>query len=168
MSAAKDGPRDWDKELADIDKLIAGSPAPAQVPAKAGSRQSGVGSQASPAHDPRPTTPGRRAAAATWLWFLLAVLLGVGLTWFWPYPKTCGNGLYAYLGSIGAFGLASLWSTVWSWRTRAAAVHFLSIGLIGWAAFLGAREVLPRTGYAKQDLTWRCHGSPAVRSPQGQ
>lgn len=166
MSAAKDGPRDWDKELADIDKLIGGDPPPSggKLPVRA----AGGGQQApgTVAPGPRPLAPvGRRQTAATWIWFLLALLLGVGLTWFWPYAKTCGNGLYAYLGSIGAFGIASLWSTVWSWRTRAAAVHFLSIALLGWAAFLGAREVLPRTGYAKQELTWRCHGSPAVRNP---
>jgi hypothetical protein len=115
--------------------------------------------------DARSPMPGRRQTAATWLWFLLALLLGTGLTWFWPYARACGNGLYAYLGAIGVFGIASLWSTVWSWRTRAAVVHFLSIALLGWAAFLGTREVLPRTGYAKQELTWRCHGSPAVRNP---
>lgn len=165
MSAAKDGPRDWDKELAEIDKLIAGTPAPAPAPPvrATGGGQSAPGAPAPAARAPMPG--GRRAAAATWLWFLLAVLLGVGLTWFWPYEKRCGNGLYAYLASIGAFGLASLWSAIWSWRTRAAAVHFLSIALLGWAAFLGTREVLPRTGYARQELTWRCHGSPAVRNP---
>ena len=156
MSAAKDGPRDWDKELAEIDKLITGSPGPPQagsrVPAAGGGKQSAP----APSHQP-PAAGGRRAAAATWLWFLLAVLLGVGLTWFWPYDKRCGNGLYAFLGAIGVFSLASLWSTIWSWRTRNAFVHFLSIGLLFWAAFLGAREVLPRTGYAKQDLAWRCH-----------
>ena len=158
MSAAKDGPRDWDKELADIDKLIAVPPTPA-----AGSRQPAAGRQSAPAPIAGSRLPvaapgGRRATAATWLWFLLAVLLGTGLTWFWPYAKTCGNGLYAYLASIGAFGLASLWSTVWSWRTRNAAVHFLSIALLFWAATLGAREVLPRIDYAKQEMTWRCHG----------
>jgi len=160
----KDGPRDWDKELADIDKLIASgpSPAPAQVPAKGGARPS-----AAPAAAPRAASGGRRERIASAVWFLLAALMGVGLTFLWPYERTCGLGLYGYVGSIGLFGLASMWSTIWSWRTRSAAVHFLSIALLGWSAFLGAREILPRVGYAKQGANWECgvrRVAPAART----
>jgi hypothetical protein len=153
VSPPKDGPRNWDKELADIDKLIASGAgsAPAPVPAK------GRGSApAAPAGGGAALAPGgRRALLATWLWFLLAVLLGAGLTQ-WPYAKDCGLPFYGYLGSVGAFGLASLWSTVWSWRTRSAAVHFLSIGLLFWGTFLAGREILPRIGYAKHSAPWQC------------
>jgi hypothetical protein len=160
VSPAKDGPRDWDRELADIDKLIASGAGsvPAPVPAAPKGRGSapvapGGGAGMAPA------AAGRRERLVTWLWFLLAVLLGAGLSQ-WPYPKACGLRLYAYLGSVGAFGLASLWSTVWSWRTRKAAVHFLSIGLLFWGAFLALREILPRVGYAKQSAPWECPTPP--------
>jgi len=156
----KDGPRDWDRELAEIDKLIAAGGGDAPPPAARGRA------------DVRPSAgaalggamPGRRAVAATWLWFLLATLLGVGLTQ-WPYARDCGLPLYGYLGSIGAFGLASLWSTVWSWRTRNAIVHFLSIGLLFWGAYHGARELLPRVGYAKRAASWQCASSAAPSTP---
>ena len=50
-------PRDWDKEMAEIDKVIAKAPAPAQVPAKAGAvvRHQRLGSRALP----RPRRPPR-------------------------------------------------------------------------------------------------------------
>lgn len=158
MSADKGGPRDWDKELADIDKLIAAGPAPAQaqVPTAPGKRQTAA---PQPAGGGRPAS-GRRETWTTWLLFVLAALLGAGLTFLWPYRQDCGMPLYGYLGSIAAFGVASLWSMVWSWRTRAAAVHFLSIGLLFWSAGLAAREVLPRIGYAKTAATWECRVSP--------
>jgi len=154
VNPAKDGPRDWEKELADIDRLIAsgGGSAPAPVPAKAGAR-----APSAPAGGGGPVAPaaGRRALLGTWVWFLLAVLLGVGLMQ-WPYHRECGLHLYGYLGTIGLFGIASLASTVRSWRTRSAVVHWLSIGLLFWSAFLGAREILPRIGYAKRAATWEC------------
>ena len=99
---------------------------------------------------------------ASVIWFLLATLLGVGLTFLWPYARSCGTGLYGYLGSVGAFTLASTWSIIWSWRTRRAGVHFLSIVLLGWSVFLGLREVLPRIGYAKHAATWQCPSPPTV------
>lgn len=160
----KDGPRDWDKELADIDKLLASSPAPAPVPAKAGKAgQQAAGGERREARVGPTTSGGRRERIASVVWFSLALLLGVGLTFLWPYERRCGTGLYGYLGSIGAFGLAAMWSTIWSWRTRVAAVHFLSIVLLGWSAFLGAREVLPRIGYAKQTAHWECPAPPVSR-----
>jgi len=161
----KDGPRDWDKELADIDKLIAANPAAAPLPAKAGK-----GGPA-PAHGERRASrvgpsvsggSGRRESLASVIWFLLATLLGVGLTFLWPYTRGCGTGLYAYLSSIGAFTLASTWSIIWSWRTRRASVHFLSIVLLGWSAFLAMREILPRVGYARVHANWTCPSPPTA------
>ena len=85
MSADKGGPRDWDKELAEIDKLIeAGpkAPAPAQLPAKAGAKRQ----TAAPAAAPRESTGGGRLAAMrfsttmTWVRLGLALLVGVAMT----------------------------------------------------------------------------------------
>jgi hypothetical protein len=166
VSAGKDGPRDWDKELAEIDKLIASGAAdapPLNAPAKQAPAGRVTGPPAPAARAAAPASD-RRARILTWLWFLLAVLLGAGLTQ-WPYARVCGLPLYGYLGAVGMFGLASIWSTVWSWRTRSAVVHFLSIGLLGWCTFLGAREILPRTGYARRSAAWAC---PQVAPPPAQ
>ena len=157
MSPAKDGPRDWDKELAQIDKLIASGKSDipeAHMPAPRRGEAPPAGRSA-PASGGAPPISDRRALLVTWVMFLLTTLLGVGI-WQWPYARSCGLPLYGYLGAVGTFGLAALWTTGWSWRTRSTVVHFLSIGLMGWAAVLGAREVLPRIGYAKHPATWQC------------
>jgi len=152
------GPRDWDKELAEIDKLIAsgGGNAP---PAKAGAA-------------PSPRTPGRTGAAPAgtgdrraglflWLRLLLALALGGAMTQ-WPYTHGCGLPLYGYLAGVGVVIVASFWTMVGSWRTRSAFAHFLSIALLLWGVSLAAREVLPRVGYAKQAATWACPARAAA------
>ncbi|HET9235592.1 MAG TPA: hypothetical protein VFP10_15835, partial [Candidatus Eisenbacteria bacterium] len=69
-------------------------------------------------------------------------------------------GLAGYLVAVAAVAGAGIWSAVWTWRHRAARAHTLSILLIAWGLLLGAGEVLPRIGYAKQVLTWAC--GPAI------
>ena len=158
MSPEKGGPRDWDKELADIDKLIAtgaGDIPESRLPARRGEAPAGRRAEPAPQAGGTPAISDRRALLVTWVMFLLTTLLGVGL-WQWPYQRSCGLPLYGYLGAVGTFGLAALWTTGWSWRTRRTVVHFLSIGLLGCACFLGLREVLPRIGYAKRAATWQC------------
>src|SRR5690349_22864204 len=66
-------PRDWDKELANIDRAIAKQPGP-----PAGS--------AAPVVQPGPR---RRFIALAWLWTVLGVVLGIALL-LWPYEKNCG------------------------------------------------------------------------------
>jgi hypothetical protein len=124
------------------------------------------GVPAAPAAGSRSVGPAadRRALLGTWFWFALAALLGVGLLQ-WPWPHACGMRLYGYLGAIGLFGVASLASFVRSWRTRSAVVHWLSLGLLGWGVFLGAREILPRIGYAKDVRTWECPVTPPSAAP---
>jgi len=138
--------RDWDKELADIDKVIARTPAgPAPVPAAQG--------KASPALQSAPV--GRKAALATWLRVLLGALLAVGMTQ-WPYSHGCGISLFLYVGAAAAVVVAGLWSSISSWRRRMGLAHSLALGVTLWGMVLLAREILPRTGYAKQPLTWIC------------
>lgn len=164
MSPTKDGPRDWDKELAEIDKLIAAGP-PAGAPAAP--RPAAPPARAPSGGVPAPTA-GRRAALATWLRLGLALLLGAGLTQ-WPYTHGCGLPLVAYLGGIGTLVVASCWSMISSWRSRSGFAHFVSIGLLFWGTFLGAREVLPRVGYAKTRAGWRCDAprpQPSTPGPQ--
>jgi hypothetical protein len=147
--------KDWDKELAKIDKQL----------------ESVSDAQLFPETKPAPTAPGKtaapvagssvaasREAARSWpaiLRLTLAVALGVAIL-FWPYDNRCGAGLAGYLVAVTAVFGAGVWSAVWTWRHRAARAHTLSILLIGWGLLLGATEVLPRIGYAKQVLTWSC------------
>jgi hypothetical protein len=160
-------PRDWDKELAQIDKLIAsGGSAPSQSPAPAAAPtppRTGRAPRAAVA----PEGAGRRGGGThiTWLRLLLGLMLGVAITQ-WPYVRGCGIPLFGYLVAVAGVIVAGLWSTVSSWRTRSGLAHVLSITLFCWGAVLAAREVLPRIGYARTPATWFCPAAPAAPAPQ--
>lgn len=151
----KEGSRDWDKELAEVDRLISGlSGQPGPTPPTAPQR-SGPGA-AQVLGEKRASTA-RRETLRTWLWFVLAAGLGAALQWWWPYRRACGWPLYGYLGAVAVFFIAAAWSTIQSWRTRSTVAHFLSIPLLFWAAALGATEVLAREGYLQQSqYVWQC------------
>ncbi|MEO8452904.1 MAG: hypothetical protein ABI647_24155 [Gemmatimonadota bacterium] len=148
MSA--DQPRDWDKELAQIDKLM-GKPgaAPAQLPAPAGKGA------------PRPALPApaaavsRRETLTTWARVALGIALAAGMTQ-WPYFHACGWELYGYLAAIGVTTLAGLWGATASWRRRMGLAHTLSLLVMLAGGILAAREVLPRIGYTKYSAIWMC------------
>jgi hypothetical protein len=163
MSPAKDGPRDWDKELAQIDKLIASGgtepPPLGNKPARA--------REAAPA--PAPAGGGRIAGWRhtpffTWVRLLLALGLGIGMTQ-WPYTHGCGLPLYAYLAGVGTLIVASFWTMLSSWKSRSGLAHFLSVTLLFWGTALGAREILPRIGYSRQSASWTCSAAPVQVSP---
>ena len=141
------GAKDWDKELAKIDKQLESVSDAQLFPDKKG---------ASPAQKAQMATD--RASAASWPAVLrlgLSVALGVGIL-FWPYANRCGLGLAGYLVAVAAVAGSAVWSAVWTWRHRAGRAHALSILLLVWGLVLGATEVLPRIGYAKQTLPWSC------------
>jgi len=159
-----DQSRDWDKELAAIDKLMAaGPPAPAaaSVPAQQAARAPVAPAGAGAA--PRAAAPGRHAVLFTWLRLALGLGLGAAMT-HWPYTHGCGLPLFGYLGAVAAVLVAGVWSTVSSWRTRSGFAHFLAMALIVWGGVLAAREVLPRVGYARESAEWVC-AAPNVRTP---
>ena len=140
--------RDWDREMREVDRLLAKLPA-AEV--KQPTRRSDP-------TVPRPAVTGGAhppSALGTWIKVILGVLVGVGMTQ-WPYTHGCGVWLFAYLGGVGAIVAAGIWSGIASWKARLAFAHILSVILIIWGLALATREVLPRVGYANVEGPWFC------------
>ncbi|HEU5305509.1 MAG TPA: hypothetical protein VFU40_12745 [Gemmatimonadales bacterium] len=145
-------PRNWDKELAEVDRAIARQPAPPPLPAA--TRPGGA-----------PLTPTRRRfVALTWFWTGLAVVLAIGLA-IWPYDKLCGIRLTFFLFASGLALLMGVLGALASWAHHRALAHLLSLVVLVWAAVAVMREVLPRVGYAKQELTWTCPEEPPAAAP---
>jgi hypothetical protein len=131
--------KNWDEELKKIDKQMERVSDEAMFPTK------GASTPAAKAQ-----AVGMQATTSTFGVFArlsLAVALGVGMV-FWPYSARCGLGLAGYLGAVVALVVAGTWSSIWTWRHRAAKAHTLSLLLVLWGLVLGAIDVLPRTGYA--------------------
>lgn len=153
---AKEKERDWDKELAEVDKLLNQLPTYREEQAATRAAQArAVSHPAAGGGGAAVSRPSTREWAGTWGRVGLGLLVGIGMTQ-WPYTHGCGLKLWFYLGGVGAVLVAGLWSSVSSWRRRLEFAHILSQGLIIWALVLAAREVLPRIGYAKQPATWFC------------
>ncbi|MDH4348269.1 MAG: hypothetical protein OEW17_05650 [Gemmatimonadota bacterium] len=138
-----DQPRDWDKELAAIDRVMARSPEKAggALPAEAPGRV--------------PAAAGRFGALGTWLRVLLGAALAIGITQ-WPYPSACGVNLMVYGTTIMLVIVAGTWSALSSWRRHLGLAHLISLAVLFWGLVLAAREVLPRVGYARDARTWVC------------
>lgn len=146
--------RDWDKELAEVDRLLNNMPGhpPAPAPIKPAGGYPPPG-QAHAGHGPRVLST--REWAGTWIRVGLGLLIGIGMTQ-WPYTHGCGFKLGFYLLGVAAVLTAGVWSSISSWRRHLAWAHIFSQGLIIWGLVLGAREVLPRVGYALHSATWLC------------
>ena len=144
-------PRDWDKELANIDRAIAKS-APAA---------------SSPVTATAPAPPQRRFVALTWLWTLVATILAIALV-LWPYDKTCGIRLIFFLGAAVLAIMLGVLGAFNSWVHRQGIAMLVSLLAIAWAGIIAAREILPRTGYAKQALEWTCPSTPPAAAPATQ
>jgi hypothetical protein len=141
-------PRDWDKELADIDRAMAkqGVP-PRTTPAPSGS-----------------LPPRRRFIALAWFWTALAILLGLALL-VWPYDRNCGLRLIFFLGAAFLALLMGVLGAFTSWAHRQGVALLLSLVVTLWAGIMAAREILPRAGYAKNALQWTCPPPPPVPDP---
>ena len=151
-----DQPRDWDRELANIDKAIA-----KQGPTPAGAAPSPAASPRSPAGIPAPR---RRSVALAWFWVLLAVVLAAALP-LWPYEKSCGLQLFFFLGAAGVTMVVGLLGALSSWAHRRGLAHLLALSVLAWAAIMTVREVLPRVGYAKQSRSWMCPSAGPAAAP---
>jgi hypothetical protein len=151
-----DQPRDWDRELANIDKAIA-----KQGTTPAGAAPTPGIAARPPAGVPAPR---RRSVALAWFWVLLAVALAAALP-LWPYQKSCGLQLFFFLGAAGVTMLVGLLGALSSWAHRRGFGHLLALSVLTWAGIMAAREVLPRSGYAKQSLTWMCPSAGPTVAP---
>jgi hypothetical protein len=141
-------PRDWDKELANIDRAIARQPAPAPVV------------PSTVAHP----VPRRRLIALAWFWTVLAIVLGVALV-LWPYDKNCGIRLIFFLGAALLAIIMALLGAFASWAHRQGVAMVLSLLVIAWAGVMAAREILPRTGYARESRGWTCPAPAPAPAP---
>ena len=142
---------DWDKELAKIDRQLESVSDAQLVSAPRAPQPAGKSGVVAP----------RQRSAMLGLAARLALALALSIAMlFWPYDARCGTGLLAYLGAVAAVVGAGLWTTFWSWRHRAPKAHALSLLVVLWGLGLGAREVLPRVGYAipsaAHPATWLC------------
>ncbi len=166
--------RNWEAELAKIDKQLASvsdeqllaernAPAAGAPPAAAGRLTAGK-----PVAQAAPVASARAAAPVggtwrTWLKVSVAVAAAAGLM-FWPWPARCGLPLIGFTAATGWVALLGVWSAVGTWRHRLGLAHVTAVLVTLWGLALGAREVLPRVGYAIPTIErpgqWSCEGLP--------
>jgi hypothetical protein len=150
------GPRDWDKEMAEIDRLMAADKQAAPGPAPV-ARRDGPGPAATPAlpAGAQAVVTRRRHTVGVWLRALLGVAGAVALP-FWPYSRSCGPLLGLYLLGAGAVAAAGIWTMRGSWTHRRGVAN--SVGVLILLAGLGlmALEILERSGFAAVHRTWIC------------
>lgn len=148
-----DQPRDWDKELAEIDKILAKGPV--APPANAPATKAAAGGPPAPAPRGAPVVANRRSVFGTWARALAGAVLAGAMTQ-WPYVHACGVPLLLYTLAAGAVFGVGVWAAVASWRSRIPAAHIVSLVVAGWGVGLLASVVLPRIGYAVEQLGWLC------------
>ncbi len=157
------GPRDWDKEMAEIDKMIAADKAPPPAAPAPGAPQlparSGMPAPAPASASPRaaPVAASRpRDTLGVWLKAILGAL-GLAALFVWPYGTTCGTPLYGFLAGASAVAAAGAWTMASAWSHRRGLAHIVGTLLLLGGLALVASEILPRTGYAAVAKTWTCN-----------
>jgi hypothetical protein len=173
--------RNWDAELAKIDKQLSSisdekliaeqraAAAPVAPGVPVGSRPAAATMPAGAVKGiPIVNVRGERVWAA-WLKVLIAVAAAVSLM-FWPWPARCGAPLVGFTAATAAVTLLGVWSALGTWRHRLGLAHAASLLVIVWGLVLGARETLPRVGYAIPTIDrpagWTCDAVPALPPPQ--
>jgi hypothetical protein len=100
----------------------------------------------------------RLALVGIWVRVALIAALSVSLFW-WPYGRSCGMPLAAYLFSNGIVIIGGLTLAVRAWRDRLLGAFLGSIGCVALAWTVVALNVMPRLGYAPAGGTsvrWSC------------
>lgn len=143
--------RDWESEMRKIDRQLEAVSDEAILPSKA--------AKSPPARAQVEAVQKSTTTFGVFARLTLAVTLGVAIL-FWPYAARCGLGLAGYLGVVATLLTAGVWSSIWTWRHRAARAHALSLLLVLWGLLLASIDVLPRLGYAKPTAAhpaqWSC------------
>jgi hypothetical protein len=149
--------RDWDKEMAQVDRLLSKLPTHEPPPAP---RPAGRSAVAAESGERRLTM---REWLGTWVRVGLGLVIGIAITQ-WPYAHSCGLKLDVYLLAVSGVIAAGVWSSISSWKRRLAVAHTLSQLLVIWGVLLGSREVFPRVS-AGSTATWSCPSTPAAPAP---
>lgn len=156
---AKEKERDWDREMREVDKLLAKLPEADPslgrgVPTVPVSPRPGVSPAAGAGAAPAIAPARGRAWLTTWLRVGLGLALAVGML-AWPYSHACGLKLVFYLIGATTVTVAGVWGSISSWRRRLGLAHSLSIVLIVWGLALAGRQILPRV-YDKTPVPFFC------------
>jgi len=157
--------RNWDKEMAEVDRLLQKLPDADPTLGRGGEptvRRPAVarGSVSAPGATLRSSGGGW---LATWVKVGLGVLVAVGTApGVWPYSHGCGLRLIFYLVGVATVIATGVWASVASWRRHMGFAHVVSQILIIWGVLLLTREVLPRVG-PNAGALWLC---PDVQLPR--
>ena len=151
--------RDWEKELAAIDRHIAAVPderlAAAATTARASSPAPGA-----PRGAAAPSSSAR--AMRPWvMWLQVAITLAAAASlWFWPWSARCGAPLVGFVAAAVGVAVMGCWTAVGTWRHRLGAAHTIALLVVAWGLVVAGREVLPRVGYAiptaEHGAQWSC------------
>ncbi len=167
--------RNWEAELAKIDKQLASVSdeqllAESKAPATRGAQTAGAltaGKAPAPraaAAAPAVVAAGTAGSWRGWVKVSIAIAAAAGLM-FWPWPARCGSPLLGFTAATGAVALLGAWSAVGTWRHRLGLAHVASLLVVVWGLALGAREILPRIGYAvptaERGGVWSCEAVPS-------
>lgn len=151
-----DQPRNWDKELAEIDRLIAAQPAGGKPKAVAPRAEGASAPAPRETSGPPPAARvGNRERLSVWMKVALGAILA-GAMLQWPYGHVCGLGLFGYLGALGAVVVSGLWAARSAWTRRMGWAHTIGIAVTMWGVGLIALQILPRIGYARIPAAWWC------------
>lgn len=164
----KDKEAQWDKEMKEVDRLLAklptydpAKPAPGGDPTlrrpAAGGFGGGVSGGARSGGQ-----PGAGTAGAMWFKVGVGVVLAIGVT-AWPYSHVCGLKLFFYLIAGATVAITGVWAALASWKRRSGAAHIVSLGVLLWGLGLAALAVLPRLGYSSTPAIWFCPEPPTPR-----
>jgi len=158
--------RDWDKEMAEVDRLLKKLPA---ADPTLGRPSGGEPTVRKPAAAPASrwsdgtAAPSARERVGTWAKVALGLLVAIGVApGVWPYSHGCGLRLIFYLLGVTTVIAAGLWASISSWKRRLGVAHVVSQILIVWGILLMTREVLPRLG-PKAEPLWLCPDVPLPR-----
>lgn len=99
-------------------------------------------------------------AVGTWARVFLIAALAAGTTFWWPYPRVCGDGFLAYIAAGALLVVGSVWAMTATWQIRLATAHVLATVLLIWGLAFISIQVVPRTSLAAsigmRQTAWRC------------